>query len=474
VTHPQDLGDDTLEVLCAVLKEAENYLAEIQGNVSEPGGEKALEAFNEPLPDEGMGASNALRRLIEQGLPAHARSTGPRFFHFVMGGVTPAAMGADWLTSLLDQNPGMWIGSPMGARLEQIALSWLRDLFGLPEHWGGKLTSGATMANYTCLAAARRWWGLQQGADVDEEGLAGLPQVPVFSSGYVHASSIKALGMLGIGRSRIETLSADATGRLDLEALDEALRKTGPAIVIANAGEVNAGDFDPIDQVADLCEEHGAWLHVDGAFGLFAAASPTSDYLVKGVDRADSVTADGHKWLNVPYDCGFAFIKDPSLPAEAFSIKAAYLAPTDPSQPNLGFIGPESSQRARAFTVWATLTAYGRSGYRSIVERHLQLAKRLGDAIAAAEELELLAEVKLNIVCFRYNPGGLTEEELDAINAEAGRRLIEDGRVYAGTTKYAGRTAFRPAIVNWRTTESDVDLLVDVVREIGTSVDAAR
>jgi glutamate/tyrosine decarboxylase-like PLP-dependent enzyme len=471
VTHPLDIGDDTLEVLSAVLKEAENYLAEIDGNVSDAAGERSLAAFDEPLPDDGIGASNALRRLIEDGLPAQARSTGPRFFHFVMGGVTPAAMGADWLTSLLDQNPGMWIGSPMGARLEQIALAWLRQLFGLPESWGGKLTSGATMANFTGLAAARRWWGLQQGVDIDEEGLTGLPEVPVISSGYVHASSVKALGMLGIGRSKMQLLSADATGRLDPAQLDEALRRTAaPAIVIANAGEVNAGDFDPVEEMADLCEEHGAWLHVDGAFGLFAAASPLSAHLVKGIERADSVTADGHKWLNIPYDCGFSFIKDPGLTAEAFSIKAAYLAPTDPSRPNLGFIGPESSQRARAFTVWATLAAYGRSGYRDIVENHLQLAKHLGDAVARSEDLELLADVKLNIVCFRYNPGELSEENLDAINAEAGRLLIQDGRVYAGTTKYAGRTAFRPAIVNWRTTEKDVDLLVDVVREIATRV----
>jgi glutamate/tyrosine decarboxylase-like PLP-dependent enzyme len=473
VTHPRDAGDDTLTVLSSVLKEAENYLAEIDDDVATPGGEKALTAFDEPLPEEGIGAADSIRRLIEDGLPAHTRSSGPRFFHFVTGGVTPAAMGADWLTSLIDQNPGMWIGSPLAARLEQVALGWLRELFGLPAEWGGKLVSGATMANYTALAAARRWWALQHGIDVDEHGLTGLPRVPVFSSGYVHASSVKALGMVGIGRSTVQTLAADATGRLDLGALDDALRGAGPSIIIANAAEVNAGDFDPISDMADLAQEHGAWLHIDGAFGLFAAASPKSAHLVKGVDRADSVTADGHKWLNVPYDNGFVFVRDQSLLGEIFSIKAAYLAPTDPSRPNLGFQGPESSQRARAFTIWATLAAYGREGYRKIVERHLELAKRTGAAVKAAPDLELLADVKLNIICFRYNPGGKSEDELDQINADAGQMLIEDGRVYAGTTKYAGRTAFRPAIVNWRTTEKDVDLLVDVAREMGARA-AAR
>jgi glutamate/tyrosine decarboxylase-like PLP-dependent enzyme len=219
--------------------------------------------------------------------------------------------------------------------------------------------------------------------------------------------------------------------------------------------------------MADLVEEHGAWLHVDGAFGLFAAASPDSAHLVAGVDRAHSVTADGHKWLNVPYDNGFVFVRDQNLIAEVFSIKAAYLAPTDPSRPNVGFQGPESSQRARALTVWATLAAYGREGYRKIVERHMELAKRAGAAVQSAPDLELLADVKLNIICFRYNPGDKSEDELDQINADAGRMLIEDGRVYAGTTKYAGRTAFRPAIVNWRTTERDIDILIDVVREMG-------
>jgi glutamate/tyrosine decarboxylase-like PLP-dependent enzyme len=467
MTHPLDAGDDTLAVLSSVLKEAENYLAELDDRVAPSGGEKALVPFAGSLPEEGIGAADSIRRLIEDGLPAHVRSSGPRFFHFVTGGVTPAAMGADWLTSLLDQNPGMWIGSPFAARLEQVALGWLRELFGLPAEWGGKLTSGATMANYSALGAARRWWALQHGVDVDEQGLAGLPSVPVFSSGYVHASALKALGMLGIGRSTIQTFAADATGRLDLKALDDALRNAGPAIVIANAGEVNTGDFDPISDMADLANERGAWLHVDGAFGLFAGASPKSAHLIDGVDRAQSVAADGHKWLNVPYDNGFVFVSDPSLLPEVFSIKAAYLAPTDPTQPNLGFYGPESSQRARALTVWATLAAYGRRGYRRIVERHLELAQRAGDAVKAAPDLELLAEVKLNIICFRYNPGDRSEDELDRINADAGRMLIEDGRAYAGTTKYAGRTAFRPAIVNWRTTEKDIDLFVDVVREVG-------
>ena len=468
VTDPLQ-PDDTLEVLSQVLKEAESYLAEIDGKVGPSDAESALSAFAEPLPSEGMGAANALLKLVEQGLDATTRPTGPRFFHFVTGGVTPAAMAADWLTSLLDQNPGMWIATPLGARLEQVVLSWLRAMFGLPEDWGGKLTSGATMANFTALAAARRWWGLKHGTDIDAEGMAGIPQIPVVSSGYLHASAIKALGMLGIGKKTVRTIAADATGRLDLAALETALEDlAAPAILIANAGEVNAGDFDPIADMADLAEAHDAWLHVDGAFGLFAALSDRTKHLVAGIDRADSVISDGHKWLNVPYDNGFAFVRDPQLIAEVFSLQAAYLADPDPTRPNPGFAGPESSQRARSLTVWATLAAYGRTGYADMIDRHLSLAERVGKQVQDAPDLELLADVKLNIVCFRYNPGDLSEEKLDNLNSELGALVLEDGRVYVGTTVYGGRVAFRPAIVNWRTTEADVDLLIDVIRELGT------
>lgn len=310
--------------------------------------------------------------------------------------------------------------------------------------------------------------GRQHGVDVDNAGLSGLPPIPVMSSGYLHASSIKALGMLGIGRENVSLFTRDAAGRVDLGALEGALRNVGrPAIVIANAGEVNTGDFDPIDEMADLAEHYGAWLHVDGAFGLFAAISPRTATLVKGIERADSVISDGHKWLNVPYDCGFAFVKDPALLSHAFSMSAAYLTSPDDSRPNFGFMGPESSRRSRGLTVWATLNAYGRAGYRAMVERHLDLAQRVADAVDEAPEVERLADVPLNIVCFRCRAPGVSEEEVDDLNRKLADQVLTDGRVFFGSTIYAGRVAFRPAIVNWQTTEKDVDLLVDVVRELG-------
>jgi len=248
--------------------------------------------------------------------------------------------------------------------------------------------------------------------------------------------------------------------------MGEALASADPAIVIANAGEVNAGDFDPIAAMADLATEHGAWLHVDGAFGLFARLAPESRELTEGIERADSITTDAHKWLNVPYDCGVVFVREPARLARALSVGAPYLPSADDPRPNLGFTTPENSRRARALGVWATLRAYGRQGHRAMVERHLALARHLAERIEAAPELELLAEPRLNIVTFRARPAGVAEQDLDELNRELGKALLRDGRVFAGTTVYDGRVAFRPAIVNWRTTEVDVELLVDVVCEL--------
>ena len=434
--------------------------------------DRATAALVQPLPEVGVGAAAALRQLLDDGLDAAAATSGPRCFHFVIGGVTPAALGADWLASVLDQPAYSWISSPLGVQLELVSLAWLKELFELPAQWSGVFTTGATMANFVALAAARQWWGETRGVDVSESGMSGLPPLPVLSSGYLHASTIKCCALLGIGRSSVRQLSGDATGRLDLTALESALRELGgaPSIVVANAGEVNSGDFDPIGRMADLAERYGAWLHVDGAFGLFARVSNSARELAEGVERARSVTVDGHKWLNVPYDCGFAFVDDVGLMGRAFAYTAAYLPSSDDPRPTLGAIGPESSRRARGLAVWSTLRAYGRQGYRELVDGHLELARHLAEKVDAAPELERLAEVRLNIVCFRFNPGGLDEAELNRLNRRLGEAILEDGRVFAGTTDYGGKIALRPAIVNWRTRREDVELFVEVVRELAAKM----
>ena len=463
------------EVLRLVTSEAERYLSRLDdARVRVPEADETAESVGGDLPETGDGAVAALTELLgrSSGLIA---SSGPRYFHFVTGGVTPAALGADWLASAVDQNSGDWGGAPLTSQLEVVSIRWLLDLFDLPTGWDGVLTSGATMANFVGLAAARRWWGLRHGVDVDEHGFVGLPRARVFASGYVHPSDTKALAMLGLGRGVVERLTSDRAGRIDLAALERELRglRGEPSIVIASAGEVNTGDFDPVGAMADLAHEHGAWLHVDGAFGLFAAVSPRTAHLVEGVEKADSVIADGHKWLNVPYDCGFAFVRDPTLSGPTFALNAAYLPSPDDPHPGYFSKGPESSRRARSLAVWATLRAYGRAGYREIVERHLDLARRLAARIDEAPDLERLGDVPLNIVCFRYRPPDVPEERLDELNRQVAAAVVEDGRVIFGSTVYEGRAAFRPAIVNWRTREQDVDLIVDVTREVGVRVVAS-
>jgi glutamate/tyrosine decarboxylase-like PLP-dependent enzyme len=444
---PLELKGEEVRALELVLEAARTYLAELDDAPVLASRERR---FGGSLPEEGGGAASALAELIGSSAVA-TRSSGPRFFHFVTGGTTPAALGADWLTALLDQNAFSAVSSPLGVEVEEVAIRWLRQLFELPESWSGVLTTGATMANFVGLAAGRRWWAQQHGVDVDERGLAGLQAVPIFSTDAIHVSARKALAMLGLGRE---------TARIvDLEGLERGLAEAGPAIVVGNLGEVNDGRIDELARMADVVDRHNAWLHVDGAFGLFARLTPRTVALTEGVERADSVISDGHKWLNVPYDCGFAFVRDRELLKEPFRLTAAYL-PSDETP------SPEASRRARALAVWATLAAYGRAGYRTMVERHLDLAQRLGRRVEEEPELELLAPVTLNIVCFRYRPPGLQEEELDELNAHLGEDVLADGRVFFGTTRYGGRVAFRPAIVNWRTTERDVDLIVDVLLEL--------
>lgn len=453
-----------------VARAAEPYLESLRDRpVHDRTKDALLDELDGPLPARGDGSVAAVERLLRIGTEAATHSSGPRFFHFVVGGSTPAAMAGDWTASLLDQVAGLWLTSPLAARAETVVLRWLKELFGLPASFGGVLTPSATFAHVTGLACARHWWAGEHGVDVAAQGLTGLPAMPVFSSGLVHVTTRKALQILGCGRDTLTTFASDDTGRADLAAMDAALaREGGRAVIVANLGEVNTGASDPIAELADLAERHGAWLHVDGAFGLFAALSPRTAHLARGVERADSVTADGHKWLNVPYESGFSFVRDPTSLSRAFGAwGAAYLPDADDERVNYNMLGPESSRRARALPIWATLRAYGRDGHREMVERHLDVAAHLGGLVEAAPDLELLAPVQLCIACFRYRPDGVPADRLDDLNARLGEALLADGRVYAGTSTYRGMTVFRPAPLNWRTTKADVERLVDVLRELG-------
>lgn len=436
------------------------------------GFEAALGSSSEPLPKTGLGAVATIERLIELNERAGGNTAGPRCFHLVIGGNTPAAHAADLLAAAYDAITYTWILSPAGVQMEQQALDWLKEMFGLPKSWAGIIVTGATMANFVGLAAARQWWGEQHGADVSETGLAGLPQMPVLTSGFVHAATLKVMAMQGIGRANVRRFARDDLGRLDLGAMGDALRamKGDPAVMVVNAGEVNAGEYDPMKQMIALARAHNCWVHVDGAFGLFAAISPRTRDLVEGLEGADSAAVDGHKWLNVPYDSGYAFVRDHDLMARAFRYSADYLPSQNDPHPTPGAIGPESSRRARSFAVWATLQAYGLEGHRRIVEHCLDIARHCADRVESSPHLELLNDVRLNIVSMRYNPGGLSEERLDDLNARLGDAILRGGDFMVGTSKLGPRTILRPAFSNWRTRTEDVDEFIELVLAEGQAL----
>jgi len=435
----------------------------------QPNAEEVLRNFAEPLPEDGCGAEAAIERLMTLNEAAGGNTAGPKAFHFVIGGSTPAALAADLLATAYDAITYTWVLSPTGVEMETQALNWLKEMFELPKEWSGVMVTGATMANFVCLAAGRQWWGEQHGLDVSETGLSGAPQMPVLTSGFVHASTLKVLAVQGIGRGNIQRFEKDDFGRLDLDAFAAGLEALdgAPALVVVNAGEVNAGEFDPVKEMIELSRQHNCWVHVDGAFGLFAKASPRTAHFVEGIEKADSATVDGHKWLNVPYDSGYAFVRDYGLMARAFRYSADYLPEENSARPTFGAIGPESSRRARSFAVWATLKAYGRRGQQRLVEHCLDIAAYFAERVRTTEYLELMNDPKLNIVAFRYNPGGMTEKQLDSLNEALGERVIADGRFLVGTSKIGARTVFRPAFSNWRTRPEDVDEFADVIIELG-------
>ena len=428
-------------------------------------------ALAESLPERGVEPAAAVEEWLGRAEPGIVASSGPRCFGWVIGGTTPAALAGDWLAAALNQCAAGWDLSPAAIQTELTVLLWLKELFGLPTGWVGALTSGTSMSHLVGLAAARQWASGRLGFDAARDGLAGRPPIPVLSSTEIHVSAVKALATLGLGRSSLRRLPAPA-GTLDLDALAAALAAIdGPAIVVANAGEVNTGAFDDISAMADLCAGHpgGAWLHVDGAFGLFAAASPLTAHLVRGVERADSVAADAHKWLNVPYDSGFVLVRDAEALRAAFAVTAAYIAPSDGTawDPFRQSHTPELARRFRGLPVWCALKTLGRTGVQALVERCLGNAAAFARWVTAEPGLELVAPAPLNIVCFRYAPVGLDAGATDAFNRAVVAALHADGRVVVSGTTWRGRDAVRAAFVNWATGPADVAILRRAIVDVG-------
>ncbi len=406
-------------------------------------------------PEDPWLVVDRLARDIDRGLVA---SAGPRYFGFVIGGALPAALAADWMTAAWDQNAVVHAASPAGAAAEQVAGEWLLDLLGLPADASVGLPSGAGLGNTVGIAAGRHAVLARTGWDVERQGLFGAPEIEVIVGDEAHATIQTALQYLGLGRDRVTRIPVDAQGALLAEPLARAVHAAAdrPVLVCAQAGNVNSGGFDPLPAIADALDAHpNSWLHVDGAFGLWAATSPALRHLVAGVDRADSWSTDAHKWLNVGYDCGFVAVRDVAAHRAAMSVTAAYLLPTGANRENWEYV-LDSSRRARGFALYAALRSLGRDGVRDLVERCCALAVQLADRLRDEADVAVLNDVVLNQVLVRFGDD-------DARTNEVIRRVQEEGTAWMGGTTWQGRVAMRLSVSNWSTTSADIDRTADAI-----------
>jgi glutamate/tyrosine decarboxylase-like PLP-dependent enzyme len=411
----------------------------------------ALEKFHEPFPAEPSDPGSIVRMLDEVGSPATMATTGRRYFGFVIGGALPASMAASWLANAWDQNVVLRVLSPPAAELEEVAVRWVCEIFGLPESCVGGLVTSATMANFTGLTAARYALLARAGWNVAEDGMFGAPPIEVVVGEEVHMSVQKALNLAGFGSKRVVTVEADGQGRMRADKLP---RLTERSIVCIQAGNVNTGAFDPAAEICARAHEHGAWVHVDGAFGLWAAASPKYRYLTAGFELADSWGTDAHKWPNVNYDSGIAIVRDAKALRSAMMATAAYLTPDSTIEPM--YHAPDASRRARGAELWAGLKSMGKSGLCDLIERTCAHATRFAEGLQAAG-FEILNDVVINQVLVSFGTPEVTREVM--------RRVQEDGTCWCGGTVWQGKTAMRISVSSWATTEQDVDRsLVAIVR----------
>ncbi len=443
----------TSTLLADAAGRAARYLADLDDRHVAPD-EAAIEALTElggPVPDEGADPAEVLALLDAVGSPATVATAGPRYFGFVTGGTHPAGLAAAVLALAWDQNAALSVMSPVAARLDAVAVRWVADLLGLPAGTDGAFVTGATMANATALAAARDRVLADVGWDARDDGLVGAPPVTVVVGAEAHSTVHKALGLVGLGRRRVVTLPVDPQGRIvpgDLPAL------AGPAIVCLQAGNVNSGASDPFGPLAAWAHDTGAWVHVDGAFGLWAAASPDTAHQVAGVDAADSWALDAHKWLNSSYDCGLVLVRDPAALRAAFGTSAAYL-PGDGREPM--HLTPQTSQRARGVEVWAILRALGRSGVAALVAGCCAHASRMAGLLAAEPGVAVLNDVVLNQVVVRVGDD-------DAATAATLAAVQADGTCWCGPTVWQGRSGIRISVSSWRTTTADVERSAAAIR----------
>ena len=415
-----------------------------------------------PLPEAPSDPRDVIVRLAEAVEPGLVGSPGGRYFGFVIGGAGPATIAADWLTSVWDQNAGLYACGPSAAVVEEVAGAWTAELLGLPGDVSFGFVTGCQMAHFTALAAARHRVYANLGWDVNERGLIGAPAIRILVGAERHASVDRAVRYLGFGSDSMVSVATDGQGRMMPSALRDAISAgAGPAIVCSQAGNVNTGSFDPLDQIADITKAADAWLHVDGAFGLWAGASPALRHLVSGVERADSWATDAHKWLNVPYDSGIAFCADADAHRASMSVRAGYLVQTDSGGPRdqLDF-NPEFSRRARGFPIYAAVRALGRSGVAELVERCCAHARRFAEALAEAPGVEVLNDVVLNQALVRFTDQAGDHDRYTRAVIEA---VQNDGTCWLGGTSWHGMEAMRISVSNWSTTTEDVERSIEAI-----------
>jgi glutamate/tyrosine decarboxylase-like PLP-dependent enzyme len=453
------MKDEFSSLLRSAAERGSRYRSEVIDRRVSPSAEAVenLSTLDGPMPEAPSEPSAVLELLDEIGSPATVGMAGGRYFGFVIGSSLPASLAANWLAGAWDQNTCLTVMSPVGTRLESIALRWLLEIFGLPSDCGGSFVTGCTMANFTSLAAARNSIYTKAGWNVEAAGLIGAPDVQVIIGEEAHVTLIKALGLLGLGRERVVKVPVDNQGRMRADRMP---RMDSPGIVCVQAGNVNSGAFDPIAEICDMAHESGSWVHVDGAFGLWATAAPTRSHLANGIEKADSWATDAHKWLNVPYDCGLAFVRDPKALFGAMSLEASYL-PVEGVREPMHFT-PEASRRARGVEVWAALRSLGRTGIADLVERTCRYASQFAEELASAG-YEILNDVELNQVLVSFGSPEKTKSVIEGIQ--------KDGTCWCGGTVWQGRTAMRISVSSWATTEDDVrqsiDAMIRVAAEVG-------
>ncbi len=464
-----------LEVLAQAAAAAEAYRREVMAEARTHTASYAdmLAAFAGPTPETGGSGGDIIAELVRKATPGIRASTGPRFFGWVIGGSHPTGVAADWLTAAWGQNAGNLIAAPASSAVEAVACGWLLDLLGLPSTASVGLVTGATVANFVCLAAARGEVLRRAGWDVEADGLFGAPPVTVLIGADAHATVYSALKYLGLGARRVRTVATDALGRMRPDDFDRALAQVeGPAIAIAQAGQINTGASDPFEAIAPSARDKGVWLHVDGAFGLWAQACPTRAHLTRGVALADSWATDGHKWLQTPYDCGYAIVRDAEAHRRAMAISASYLPPPEGSERDPSAYVPELSRRARGFATWAMIRQLGRSGVADMVERCCALAAEMAGRIAAEPGARLVCPVELNQFMIRFR-GEAGAGAGDDLTLETVRRVQQDGVAFMGPAQWRGEWVMRVSVTSAATTATDARLSAEAVVDAWRAVRAS-